>query len=39
MTAASGATAQNGTPRYQACNDRMCFVPKTVPVSITLEIE
>lgn len=37
--APSGATAQNGTLRYQACNDRMCFAPKSVPVSITLEIE
>jgi thioredoxin:protein disulfide reductase len=37
--AASGPTAQNGTLRYQACNDRMCFAPKTVPVSITFEIQ
>lgn len=37
--APNGAAAQNGTLRYQACNDRMCFAPKSVPVSVTLEIE
>jgi len=37
--APNGPAAQNGTLKYQACNDRMCFAPKTVPVSITLEIE
>jgi len=37
--APTGAAAQNGTLRYQACNDRMCFAPKTVPVSISLNIE
>src|SRR5580658_7049233 len=37
--AANGAASQNGTLKYQACNDRMCFAPKTVPVSVTLEIE
>jgi hypothetical protein len=37
--APNGAAAQNGTLKYQACNDRMCFAPKTVPVSLTLEIE
>jgi Disulphide bond corrector protein DsbC len=37
--APDGAAAQNGTLKYQACNDRMCFAPKTVPVSLTLEIE
>lgn len=37
--AANGAAAQNGTLKYQACNDRMCFAPKTVPVTVTLEIE
>lgn len=38
-TASAGMAAQNGTLRYQACNDRMCFPPKTVPVSISLTIE
>ena len=37
--APNGAAAQNGTLKYQACNDRMCFAPKTVPVTVTLEIE
>jgi hypothetical protein len=37
--APTGASAQNGTLRYQACNDRMCFAPKTVPVSLSLNIE
>jgi hypothetical protein len=37
--AANGAAAQNGTLKYQACNDRMCFAPKSVPVTVTLEIE
>jgi hypothetical protein len=37
--APNGAAAQNGILKYQACNDRMCFAPKTVPVSLTLEIE
>lgn len=37
--APSGASAQNGTLRYQACNDRMCFAPKTLPVSLSLNIE
>jgi thiol:disulfide interchange protein DsbD len=37
--AAGGPSAQNGTIRYQACNDRMCFAPKTVPVTIALNIE
>ena len=34
-----GAAAQNGTLKYQACNDRMCFAPKTVPISLSLNIE
>ena len=37
--APNGASAENGTLRYQACNDRMCFAPKTVPVSISLSVE
>ena len=37
--APSGPSAQNGTLRYQACNDRMCFAPKTLPVSLTINIE
>lgn len=37
--APNGASAENGTLRYQACNDRMCFAPKTVPVTFTLNVE
>ena len=37
--APSGPSAQNGTLRYQACNDHMCFAPKTLPVSLTLNLE
>ena len=37
--APTGAAAQNGTLKYQACNDHMCFAPKTVPVSLSLAIE
>jgi len=37
--APSGPSAQNGTLKYQACNDRMCFAPKTLPVTLTVNIE
>src|ERR1700678_4283735 len=37
--APTGPAAQNGTLKYQACNDRMCFAPKTVPVTLSLNIE
>lgn len=37
--APSGPSAQNGTLKYQACNDRMCFAPKTLPVTIALNLE
>ncbi len=37
--APNGAAAQNGTLRYQACNDRMCFAPKSVPVSVSVSVE
>ena len=37
--AAKGPGAQNGVVRYQACNDRMCFAPKTVNVSVTVEVQ
>jgi thiol:disulfide interchange protein DsbD len=38
-TAQLGPAAQTGTLRYQACNDRMCFAPKTVPVNVTVSVE
>jgi thiol:disulfide interchange protein DsbD len=28
-----------GTFRYQACDDRMCYVPKTVPLKWTLKVQ
>jgi thiol:disulfide interchange protein DsbD len=37
--APAGPSAQNGTIKYQACNDRMCFAPKTLPVTLALNIE
>jgi hypothetical protein len=37
--APSGPGAQTGTLRFQACNDRMCFPPKTVPVNVTVSVE
>ena len=33
-----GSYAVPGTLRYQACNDRMCFTPKTVPVQFDLTV-
>ena len=37
--AATGPAAETGTLRYQACNNRMCFAPKNVPVNITVSVE
>jgi hypothetical protein len=38
-TTAAGPAAQTGTLKYQACNDRMCFPPKTIPVNVTVSVE
>ena len=38
-TAETGPAAQTGTLRYQACNDRMCFPPKTLNVNVTVSVE
>ena len=38
-TAPSGLGALNGKLRYQACNDRMCFPPKTVDVRLPYTIQ
>jgi hypothetical protein len=38
-SAASGPAAQNGTLRYQACDNKACYPPKTVPVSFTVSVE
>ena len=37
--AASGPAAQNGTLRYQACDNKACYPPKNVPVSFTVNVE
>ena len=37
--ASSGPALASGKLRYQACNDRMCLPPKTVDVSLTIEIQ
>lgn len=37
-SAPAGSTVIAGKLRYQACNDRMCLTPKTVDVSLPVEI-
>jgi thioredoxin:protein disulfide reductase len=34
-----GELTIEGTLRYQACDDRMCYVPKTVPLKWTLKVQ
>ena len=34
-----GAGSESGTLRYQACNDKACFPPKTLNVSFTVTVE
>ena len=36
---ASGQLTVEGTLRYQACDDRMCYIPQTLPVKWTLQYE
>jgi hypothetical protein len=38
-SAAPGPAAETGTLRFQACNDRMCFPPKTMNVNVTVVVE
>jgi hypothetical protein len=38
-TAPHGMAMISGKLRYQACNDRMCLPPKTVDVTLTLDIQ
>jgi hypothetical protein len=38
-SAVSGPAAQNGSLRYQACDNKACYPPKTVPVSFTVSVE
>jgi hypothetical protein len=36
--AASGALTIGGTLRYQACDDAICYLPKTLPLSWTIRL-
>ena len=36
--AKTGASTIEGKLRYQACNDRMCFPPRTIDVKIPVEV-
>jgi hypothetical protein len=36
---AKGAVTIEGTLRYQACDDRMCYVPKSVPLKWTIQVQ
>jgi DsbC/DsbD-like thiol-disulfide interchange protein len=36
--AAPGTLRVKGSVRYQACDDTICYLPKTVPVEWTLEV-
>ena len=35
----NGKLMVEGTLRYQACDDRMCFIPETLPLKWTFEVE
>lgn len=37
--APNGPAAQTGTLRYQACDNKACYPPKSVPVNVTVSIE
>jgi thiol:disulfide interchange protein len=36
--AAPGPATLNGTLRYQACDDKQCVAPKTIPITLPLQI-
>lgn len=36
---AKGEVTASGTLRYQACDDRMCYLPKSVPLTWTLRVQ
>ncbi len=38
-SAARGPAAQVGALRYQACDNKACYPPKTVPVNVTVQVE
>jgi len=35
----SGPASETGTLRYQACDNRACYPPKNVPVSVTVSVQ
>jgi hypothetical protein len=35
----NGELTIEGNFRYQACDDRICYVPKTVPLRWTIRVE
>jgi len=37
--AVGGPASETGTLRYQACDNRACYPPKNVPVSVTVSVE
>ena len=37
--APAGPAAETGTLRYQACDNKACYPPKTVPLNVTVNIE
>ena len=37
-TASLGPVTLSGKIRYQACNSNSCFAPKTVPVTVTVQV-
>ncbi|MBI1862010.1 MAG: hypothetical protein HYR96_13930 [Deltaproteobacteria bacterium] len=37
-SAATGALTANGKLRFQACNDKTCFFPGTIPVTLPIEV-
>lgn len=37
-SASPGPVTLNGKIRYQACNNNACFAPKTVPVTLTVQV-
>ncbi|MES1262229.1 MAG: protein-disulfide reductase DsbD domain-containing protein [Acidobacteriota bacterium] len=37
--AANGPAAQTGTLRYQACDNKACYPPKTLPINVTVSVE
>lgn len=37
--APAGPAAQTGTLRYQACDNKACYPPKTVPLNVTVNVE